>query len=374
MIVFPRFRPFLILLVLAIQALAFSPPATAQSGPDYVIKAGDTVRIMVFQNADLQVDSKVSDAGTINYPLAGVVEIGGLTARAAELKLARLLKQGGIDIDPKHLSLTVVGATAAAPAQAPVAAARPAGDGGAPGDYRLGAGDAIRIAVFQNPDLTMETRISDSGTITYPLVGIVDLGGLTVVGAEQKLTRLLKEGSFVADPQLSINLMQVRGSQVSLLGLVNKPGRYPLEQSNMKLTDVLALGGGVVQGAADSIVLVGMRGGKLMRKTVDVASMLLSGSSDDDVRVKNGDILYVNKAPVFYISGEVQKPGPYRLERDMTLMQALATGGGITPRGTERGIRVFRRDEKSGKSEAVELEMHDPIRPDDVIKVRESLF
>lgn len=359
---------FLTLLLLVLESLAIPRISFAQDGVGYLISPGDTVRITVFQNSDLQVDAKVASNGTINYPLAGMVEIGGMTLKAAEQRLLRVLKQGGIDIDARQLSLALVKPTAPHVTPAPVA------PGGERGDYRLGPGDALRIAVFQNPDLSLEARISDSGTVTYPLIGIVELGGLTVVGAEQKLARLLKEGGFVADPQLSITLTQVRGSQVSLLGLVNKPGRYPLEQSNMKLTDVLALGGGVVQGAADSIVLVGMRDGKLMRKSVDVASMILNGSPEDDLRIRNGDIIYVNKAPVFYISGEVQKPGSYRLERDMTLMQALATGGGITLRGTERGIRVYRRDEKSGKGEQIDLEMQDQIRPDDVIKVRESLF
>jgi polysaccharide export outer membrane protein len=360
----PKSLPaFLVMLLLAAvcQQISF-----AQDNADYRLSPGDTVRITVFQNADLQVDCRVADNGTIAYPLAGTVEVGGLTVATAEKKLAQAMKRGGIDIDVKQLSMVLVKAPEAQ------AAALPGKDAG---DYRLGAGDAIRIAVFQNPDLTLESRISDSGTITYPLIGIVDLGGLTVVAAEQKLANLLKDGGFVVDPQLSITLVQVRGSQVSLLGLVNRPGRYPLEQAKMKVTDVLALGGGIVQGVgAESIVLVGMRAGKLMRKAIDVTSMLLSGSPEEDIQIQNGDILFVNKAAVFYLSGEVQRPGSYRLERDMTLMQALATGGWITQRGTERGIRVYRRDEKSGKVEKIEIEMQDPVRPDDVISVRESLF
>jgi polysaccharide export outer membrane protein len=337
----------------------------AQDSSDHRLSPRDTVRIKVFQNTDLQVDSRVADDGTINYPLTGTVVIGGLTLAAAEKKLVQMLKLNGIDIDATQLSLALVKTPALQALGAPISDK---------GDYRLGPGDAIRIAVFQNPDLSLDSRISDSGTITYPLIGVVDLGGLSVIGAEQKLAKLLRDSGFVADPQLSITLIQVRGSQVSLLGLVNKPGRYPLEQARMKLTDVLALGGGVVQGAADNIVLVGMRDGKLMRKTIDVTSMILKGGPEDDITVQNGDILYVNKAPVFYIFGEVQKPGSYRIERDMTLMQALATGGGITQRGTLRGIKVYRRDEKTGKGAKIELEMQDQIRPDDVISVRESWF
>jgi polysaccharide export outer membrane protein len=168
--------------------------------------------------------------------------------------------------------------------------------------------------------------------------------------------------------------MQIRGNQVSVLGLVNKPGRYPLEQTKLKVTDALALAGGVVPGAADHVVLVGNREGKLTRKTIDLTQMILNGSPEDNAQVQNGDIIFVNKAPVFYISGEVNKPGAYRIERDMTLMQALAAGGGINLRGTEWGIRIYRRDEKTGKAERIDLEMQDPVKADDVINVRASIF
>ena len=240
-------------------------------------------------------------------------------------------------------------------------------------DYLLGPGDVIRISVFQSPDLLLESRVSETGTISYPLIGTIGVGGLTITVAEQKITQLLKDGGFVVDPQVSIILLTVRGNQVSVLGQVNRPGRYPLELANMKLSDVLALAGGVVPGGADSVILIGTREGKLVRKIIDIPSMMLGGDLENDVAVQNGDILYVNRADLFYVYGEVQRPGSYRIEREMTLMQALAQGGGVTARGTENGIRVFRRD-KNGKLQRLEPELQDLIRPDDVIQVREKLF
>ena len=111
-------------------------------------------------------------------------------------------------------------------------------------DYRLGAGDTMRIVVFQNPDLTTEVRVSESGVISFPLLGSVELGGLTVTAAEKKIADMLKEGKFVQQPQVNIVLTQIRGNQVSVLGQVNRPGRYPLETFNTHLSDVLALSGG----------------------------------------------------------------------------------------------------------------------------------
>ena len=102
-------------------------------------------------------------------------------------------------------------------------------------DYPLGAGDSIRIQVFQNPDLTVETRVSENGSITYPLIGAVDLGGLSIAAAEKKIADALQKGGFIRQPQVNIVLTQIRGNQVSVLGQVNRPGRFPLETANARV-------------------------------------------------------------------------------------------------------------------------------------------
>lgn len=240
-------------------------------------------------------------------------------------------------------------------------------------EYVLGAGDVVKISVFQNPDLTVETRVSESGTITFPLIGAVPVGGLAIQAAEQLVAKMLREGGFVLQPQVNVLVLQYRGSQVSVLGLVNRPGKHPLEQAGSRVTDVLALAGGIVPAGADTVVLVGSREGRPFRKEIDLPAMILGGDMSGNVAVRNGDVLYVHRAPQYYVYGEVQRPGAFRIERDMTVMQALAQGGGLTPRGTQRGIRVHRRG-ADGKIERIEPSLDDAIRPDDVIYVRESLF
>ncbi|MBT9460179.1 MAG: polysaccharide export protein EpsE [Rugosibacter sp.] len=240
-------------------------------------------------------------------------------------------------------------------------------------EYVLGAGDIIRVSVFQNPDLTVETRISEAGTITFPLVGTVPVGGLSIQSAEQTIARMLRDGGFVVQPQVNAIVMQYRSAQVSVLGLVNRPGKYPLELASSHVTDVLALAGGIMPGAADIAVVTGMREGKSFHVEVNIPAMTLSGDMGNNIAVQNGDIIYVHRAPQFYVYGEVQRPGAYRIETNMTVMQALAQGGGLTLRGTERGIRVHRRN-KEGKVEKLDLVMDDLVKADDVIYVRESLF
>jgi len=133
------------------------------------------------------------------------------------------------------------------------------------------------------------------------------------------------------------------------------------------------LAGGATSAGSDSIVLVSTRNGKPFRKEIDIPSLFLDDNRKDDVLVESGDIIYVHRAPMYYIYGEVQRPGSYRVERNMTLMQALAQGGGPTLRGTQKNIKIIRRG-TSGKPEEVSLELTAPVNTDDVIYVRESLF
>ena len=241
-------------------------------------------------------------------------------------------------------------------------------------EYRLGGGDVIRISVYQSQDLSLETRLSETGVISFPLVGALMLGGRTVSEAEQVIAAALKKGEFVKNPQVNVVLMQARGSQVSVLGQVNRPGRFPLENGGTKLSDVLAQAGGVLLNqASDEVVVVGTREGQAFRKVVDLPEVLDGRQRYNDIVLQGGDVIYVERAPVVYIYGEVQRPGQLRLDRGMTLLQGLAAGGGLTQRGTDRGIRIHRRNE-AGEVQEVQPAMTEALRAGDVIFVRESLF
>src|SRR3954467_4962953 len=85
----------------------------------------------------------------------------------------------------------------------------------APPDYKLAAGDSIKVQVYQNPDLTVEARVSEDGTISYPLVGSVSIGGMSIPQAEKKVATALERGKILKQPQVNILLLQVRGNQVS---------------------------------------------------------------------------------------------------------------------------------------------------------------
>lgn len=239
--------------------------------------------------------------------------------------------------------------------------------------YRLALGDTIRISVFQSPDLSLEARITEAGVISYPLLGSVSLSGLTVAEAEQRIANGLRTGNFVKQPQVSITVVQARGNQVSVLGQVGRPGRYPLETGEVRLSDILATAGGVAATGSEVIVVVGTRNGQAFRAEVDLPTVFGANRRSADLLLLNGDVIWVERAPTIYMYGEVQRPGAMRLERSMTVMQALASAGGLTQRGTARGLRVSRKD-ASGVLREIEPAMTDVLRADDVVFVRESVF
>ena len=226
---------------------------------------------------------------------------------------------------------------------------------------KLGVGDAIRVTVFQQPDLTTEARISDKGTISMPLIGETKVAGLTQQDAAKTIASRLKDGKYLKNPQVSVAMTTLRSRQVSVLGLVARPGRYALDESSSQLTDVIAAAGGIAPGGDEKVTV--LRNGK--PEKVDILKKSFA--------LQNGDTVHVERAPVFYIYGEVTRAGAYRVEPNMTVMQAIAAGGGITPRGSDRRLKI-RRPGKDGKVAENDASLHDPVKADDVIFVKEALF
>lgn len=274
----------------------------------------------------------------------------------------------------RYVLLLALTASCSAFAQSsPAAAPAPAASSAVP-EAVLGVGDVLKITVYQNPDLTVEAaRISEVGRINFPLIGSVPVSGLTVSAAEARIAKMLRDGGFVLRPQVTIQVGTIRSSVISVLGQVGKPGRYPIETVGAKATEMIAAAGGVVPGGADVVTLVGNRNGRPIKIDIDLPMILQSGKAELDVVVENGDVIYVDRAPSAYIYGEVQKPGMFRLERGMTLMQALAQSGGLTAKGTQRGIKVHRRN-ASGTVDILDIGMNDLVQRDDVIYIKESLF
>jgi polysaccharide export outer membrane protein len=249
------------------------------------------------------------------------------------------------------------------------------------GDYRLSAGDAIRVFVYQYPDLMFDARVSESGEITYPLIGVVNVGGLTLDAAETKIEAALKDGGYVQKPQVHI-VIETVGSEVSVLGQVNHPGLFPVQKVGTRLTEVLANAGVVVAGApgagqgasgADTVIVTGVRNKQPYRRVIDLPSIFINQHSQDDIVIEGGDVVYVPPVPVYYIYGQVQRPGAFTIARGMTIEQAMVQAGGPTVGGSEGRLRLDRRD-SGGAIHHTHPAPNDPVQPDDVLYVPASIF
>lgn len=236
----------------------------------------------------------------------------------------------------------------------------------------LGPGDVLKLSVYGSPDLNLETRVSEMGFITFPLVGQVSVGGMQVAAVEKKIGALLESGGFVRKAQVNIIVTVIQSQQVSVLGQVNRPGRYPLE-GKRSLIDMLAMAGGIASDGADSVSLIRKRNGKVSTAVIDVVAIVRSGMMEPDLDLTANDVIFVERAPHFFIYGEVQRPGMFKLERGMTVVQALSAGGGLAARGTERGM-VIKRHDANGKAVTIEAKQDDLVKVDDVVYVKESLF
>lgn len=225
---------------------------------------------------------------------------------------------------------------------------------------KLGVGDAVRVTVFQQPDLTTEARINDRGTIAMPLVGDVKVAGLSQAEAAKSIAESLKNGKILKNPQVSVSITTLRSRQVSVLGHVARPGRIALDETSSQLTDVIAASGGIASGGSDIVTV--LRDGK--EHKVNVLKPF---------ELQGGETIHVDRAAVVYIYGEVTRGGAYPLVPDMTVMQAIAAGGGITPRGSERRLKL-RRPSGNGKYVETDAKLQDRVKADDVIFVKEALF
>ncbi|MFJ9449821.1 SLBB domain-containing protein [Herbaspirillum sp. NPDC101397] len=247
---------------------------------------------------------------------------------------------------------------------------------------RVGSGDVLRVTVFGQPDLSAEVGVNDKGFLTLPLIGGIDVNGLTTSEISAKVANGLRQGQYLKNPEVSVEVVQLRSQMVSVLGEVSRPGRYPIP-GHMSVLELLATAGGLTVQADQTVTLLRRKGDKAGDKSTtgesDVRIPILLGETSAtertplDVELNAGDVVYVNKKKLFYIHGEVNRPGSYPMEQDMNVMRAISLGGGMTQRASQRRIYINREMPEKGVQE-IKAKLTDPVLPGDVVYVNESLF
>ena len=249
-------------------------------------------------------------------------------------------------------------------------------------NYIVGAQDVLAITLFDQQDLSGKYTVEADGTFTFPLIGRVTVGGLTMREVEQALRAELSKG-FFKNPQVSVAVEQYRSQRVFVMGEVRTPGPYPLV-GNMTLIEALARAGSTTEYAAGEALIVRSRderasGGPVLPEQDSSASVihvdvkaLQMGRLSENAELRDGDTIFVPRAELVYVFGQVNRPGSYTLQRNTTVLQALSLAGGVTDRGTTGRIRIARVVE--GKKVEVRVKVEDVVLAGDTIIVPERFF
>lgn len=241
-------------------------------------------------------------------------------------------------------------------------------------DYIVGEGDVLKITVYDHDDLTTITRVSGEGSITFPLLGEVNVKGLTLPQISQKIASLLSDG-YIVNPQVSIFIQEFRSKKAFIIGEVNKPGLYVLP-GQTTLLSLLSEAGGLTKNAGDKAIIKrkkNLTDEEESVMTVDLKKLIEKGDTSLDIQIMEGDSIYIPKAGLFYVTGEVKKPDAYKYEEGTTVIKAITMGGGFTDKAAKGRVKIIRKI--NGKEEVLEkVKMDEPVYPDDVIVVPESFF
>jgi polysaccharide export outer membrane protein len=267
-------------------------------------------------------------------------------------------------------------AASSAPSSSSTTPPSPATTAAVPEDRRLvelGPGDQVSLEVYGQPDMSSTLYVGNDGTVSVPLAGAVQVSGVTPVVAAKRVESALIHGKFLVAPHVTIALLVGKSQRVSVLGEVRTPGRYTIDP-NTSIFDLLAQAGGTTPEGADVVyVLRTDADGKVNRYEIDLKALGDRRASGSAQKLESGDEIMVPRAEQFYIYGEVTSPNKYRVERGMTVVEAIARAGGVTPRGSERRVEI-KRIGKDGNYIVRHAKASDLVEPNDVIRVKESIF
>ncbi len=224
--------------------------------------------------------------------------------------------------------------------------------------YRLGPNDTLRIQVYGEEDLSLETKIEGDGQITYPLLGTLHVGGLTVHELQQDITTRLAAG-YLSKPKVTVTVARHRNFYVG--GEVKTPGGYPYEEG-LTVQKAITLAGGFTEKSDKRMITVTRAHGS----RVDILTL------EPDAMVRPDDLVAVAQARKFYVNGEVRRAGDYPYERELTLHKAITMAGGFTDKAAMSRAKVIRKIE--GKEQEISLDLEGIILPEDIIVVPRSFF
>lgn len=239
-------------------------------------------------------------------------------------------------------------------------------------EYIISDNDVLDVSVYDHPEMKATVRVDGKGEIVLPLLDAVEVRGLTVGEVSRKLTKLLADG-YIINPQVNVFVTDYREQKAAILGQVEKPGLYELRPQTT-LLELISQAGGLTKEAGDFLTLKRVKAdGKPEELVIDLDRLVDQGDTSLNVQIFDGDKMFIAKAGIFYVTGEVKKPDAYKYQDHLTLIKAIAMAGGFSDTASPGSVNIVRK--KNGKEEVIrKADMDELIQPEDVIVVPESFF
>jgi polysaccharide export outer membrane protein len=281
------------------------------------------------------------------------------------------------------------------PPQTPATAPPPVVDGSKLyGGYMIGVGDIINIRIAEEPDVSGQYQVSESGDVKIPLLEKpVHADGLSTFDFSSRLAQELKTQQILKDPYVTVFIERGMTQNVTVSGPVSRPGLYPIEKPT-RLLDVLSMSGGLAPNAGGTITITHAPDAKAgadgatgaTSENVDVATLMSGDNRVANVLVHAGDNITVSGASVVYFVGAVTKPGAFAVQdqrKGLSVLKAIALVEGTLPTAKMGSAIIVRKSTNETGREEIPVDLskiikgqdRDPIlMADDILYVPNSAF
>jgi polysaccharide export outer membrane protein len=250
-----------------------------------------------------------------------------------------------------------------------------------PNDYLVGPQDVLKVLVFDEPTMSGTYRVDADGSFQYPMLGRVAASGLKPRDIAQFLKMKLEDG-YINRAQVTVDVEQFRSRNIFVVGEVRSPGKYPMT-GNMTLIEALAAAGSTTPNASTEVLILRPRDStpsqpltpdQLDQANVSRVSLseLQLGRLSENVKLMEGDTIFVPKAEKFFVTGQIRTPGAYTYERGLSVLQAISLAGGLTEKGSNRRIKVIRS--VNGKKVEQGIDLDDSVQPGDTLVIPQRLL
>jgi polysaccharide export outer membrane protein len=259
------------------------------------------------------------------------------------------------------------------------------GSARAQGAYRIGGRDLVEVRVFELPELNVQRRVAENGTINLPLLGDVAIAGKTETEVTQTLKGLL-ESKFVQHASVDFKVLEFRARPISIIGAVKQPGNLGFS-GRWTLLEAITAAGGLAENHGNVLyVLRRSDNGLSDQIAVDVDDLLLRADPRVNLPLFANDLVNIPNAVevTIYCLGEVARPGAlsFKSTERITLLAAISRAGGLTDRAAKK-ILIKRAATANGPAAEIEADYKRilagkapdvDLRQGDVIVVKESFF